>query len=495
MKESKTTYLDDRRIDITAYLGPRRAGKQIYNREYGTYPLDPEEGYPSFITDEVFQLYKAAGMNFLMPEGDAFYGVRVTKDGFVSEPDFEKSDLYHYMKVAERNGLGVYPAAEEIFGHMAHEEGPFGEKEKAILKDFVTTIQKHFPDTFWGIMLTDEPCYNVLSRIKKILDYLHSDEIQKIKPNIDSYISMHPIYGAKVACNLDRKDPKYKKVAYGQPLVEAYGHYLDTCAEVTGGLSVDYYALVYETQIMPNFYLNLEMMAERCKERNCLLTVTLQSFRMDIFYSHKTGRGRILYRTPHYEDVRWQVYSALAFGAGRLGYYTFWSHYSIGVDLVHTNAMVVYDPSDENGYRTTEIYDAVKAVNQEILAFDHVFLRFKWQGCSVIRTSRDRNIRLVRADYKDNAFRIVKATRDTLIGHMENPENNAKGYWIVNAENPIREQNNDVELLFADAKRLTYYRKGKEFDAALEHVIIDGKQYGKFVMRLGVGEGVFCLPY
>jgi hypothetical protein len=50
----------------------------------------------------------------------------------------------------------------------------------------------------------------------------------------------------------------------------------------------------------------------------------------------------------------------LAFGAGRLGYYTFWSHYNIGVDLVHTNAMLLYDPSDEKGYRTTEIYDAVK---------------------------------------------------------------------------------------------------------------------------------------
>ena len=99
--EDKLNYKNDRKIEVTAYIGPRRAGKHLYQGVYGAYPLDPEEGYPSFITDEVFEIYKDAGMNFLMPEADAFYGERITEDGYVEEPDFEKSDLYEYMKMAE----------------------------------------------------------------------------------------------------------------------------------------------------------------------------------------------------------------------------------------------------------------------------------------------------------------------------------------------------------------------------------------------------------
>ena len=88
MLKKKVEYSDDRRIDMTAYMGPRRGGKNIWEGVYGGYPLDPQEGYPSFFTDDVFTLYKEAGLNLLLPEGDAFYGTRVTPEGFCEEPDF-----------------------------------------------------------------------------------------------------------------------------------------------------------------------------------------------------------------------------------------------------------------------------------------------------------------------------------------------------------------------------------------------------------------------
>ena len=101
-------YPDDRRIEMTAYIGPRRQGKRYYNGVYGANPRDLKEGYPSFITDDVFELYKNAGFSFLMPEGDAFYQRKTTSDGIVRETDFEKSDLYQYMKMAQQHGLAVY---------------------------------------------------------------------------------------------------------------------------------------------------------------------------------------------------------------------------------------------------------------------------------------------------------------------------------------------------------------------------------------------------
>lgn len=483
----KPQYSDERRIDMMAYMGPRRAGKHLYHDEYGTYPMDPEEGYPSFITDEVFELYKNVGLNILLPEGDAFFEQNVTKDGFVYEPDFEKSDLYAYMKMAQKHDLIVYPATEEIFGHMAHEPGPFGDKEKEHVKHFIETVQAYFPDTFRGIMLTDEPQYPAIERMTKVVEYIRSDEIRAIKDNIEFFTTMLPIYGQMKSFHPDYSDESYQRLKYDKDRLTAYQYYMEKTSDAMKEVSYDYYALIYEHQLTPGFYLNMELAAEYAKEKGYPFTIALQSFRMDVNYNEKTGRSLMVYRTPHYEDIRWQVYSALAFGASRIAYYTFWTHYGLSSHTVQQNAMVVFDPSEDKGYRTTEIYDAVKLVNDEILGFDHVFLRFKWKGTKVVRTSRERNIQLVKAGYEDEVLQEVTATRDLLVGCMENPEDGTSGYWIVNAENPFRCQLNDVKVKFKGAERVIYYRKGKEYDEALSDET--------FTIRLAVGEGIFVLPY
>lgn len=487
MLENKKEYIDDRCIDLTAYLGPRRAGKNFYNGVYGAHPLDPKDGYPSFITDEVFQLYKDAGLNFLMPEGDAYYGKRLTPDGFVDEPDFTKSDLYHYMEVAKRNGLSVYPTSEELFIHMSHAEGVIGEEEKSYIKKMIEALQKYFPDTFQGIMVTDEPVYSELGRVQSIMDYLHSDEIQSIKPNLKTFTSMLPIYGTLATFGPDMQENGMSSDAF-EMRKNMYQCYIEACAKAMREFSVDFYPLVYEKAISPLFYINLEMGALHCKEKGIPLAVTLQSCRLDVDLDEKIGDATILYRTPNYYDMRWQVYSALAFGASRIGYYTFWPHYNTGSHGRQPNAMLVFEPSEEKGYRTTEIYDAVKEVHQEILAFDHVFLRFKWQGCQKIEIGNDENIQYVVADYKDEKLVNAKATRNLLIGCMKNPEDNMEGYWIVNAENPSRYLINDVELVFEGCDSITYYRKGKEYHESLT-------PEGIWKSRLGVGEGIFVIPY
>ena len=81
-----------------------------------------------------------------------------------------------------------------------------------------------------------------------------------------------------------------------------------------------------------------------------------------------------------------------------------------------------------------------------------------------------------------------------LVGCMLNPEDGKEGFWIVNADNPFHFQVNDVELIFKDTKKITYYRTGKEYEADLEQVIKDGETCGKWKVRLGAGEGIFVIP-
>lgn len=484
----KPTYSDDCRMNMTAYLGPRRGGKRFFGGIYGVNPRDPQETYPSFICDDVFQLYKDAGFNFVMPEGDAYYGMRITQEGLAKEPVFERMDLFQYMQLAEKYGLDVYPTMEELFGEMTHMAGPFGEQERKKIYDFVKTIAEQFPKTFKGIMLTDEPRYVSLERIKAIVDYLHSEEIQTIKPDLDIFSAMLPMYGAMGAFHPDYDIPEY----HGHCRIDihrqkAYQSYIEKCSEAVGEFCYDFYPLGRDGWLSPGFYLNLEMAAQYGLEHDIPIAITLQSFRMDTNYNVKTGRGRVIFRSPNYEDIRWQVYSALAFGVQRIAYFTFWQHYSESEAEVFNNAMVMYDPSEECGYRVTGIYDAVKKVNEEILSMDHVFLRFKWKGCRVVRTSRERNIRLVKGGYEGGCLKKLEANKDTLVGCFEQSEDATEGYWIVNAENSYRHQMNDIRVLFEGATNLLYYRKGKEYDVPLAE--------GSFEIRLGVGEGIFVIPY
>ena len=484
----KPCYPDDRRMDMTAYMGPRRAGKRTFNGMYGINPRDEKEGYPSFITDEVFTLYKEAGMNFLMPEADAYYGQNITAAGYVSEPDFIKSDLYAYMKLAAKHGLSVYPTVEVLFGPMTHQDGPFGEEEKAVIREFVQTVQQYCPESFGGIMLTDEPSYQSLGRVKKIMEYLHSDEIRSIKPDLKIFASMLPMYTYLSAYSPRYTADKYNRdITFNADRADAYQDYIEMCEEALGEFCCDYYSLGRDGWLSPAFYQNMEMMAEQGKKKQYPVTITLLSNRMDTSYNPKTGRGRVVYRIPSYEDMRFQVYSALAFGMRRIGYYTFWQQYHESTGEVYPKAMINYEPSEEKGFRATEIYYAVKEVNAEVLAIDHIFLRYTWQGCKVVRTSRERNIRLVKGGYEGGCITDVKATRDLLIGCFTHEEDQTEGYWIVNAQNPYRYEMNDVELCMEGAERLLYYRKGKEYDVPL--------QEGQFRVRLGVGEGIFVIPY
>ena len=479
----KPCYPDDRHIELTAYIGPRRAGKRYFNRIYGANPRDLKEGYPGFITDEVFELYKNAGFSFLMPEGDAFYQRRMTAEGPVEETDFEKSDLYTYMKMAQKHGLHVYPAIEEVFHELAHNKRDFGEEEKTLIRTFIETLQTCFPDTFQGIMLTDEPLGKDLPYVREIVSYLRSEDIRTIKPDLDIFASMVPMYAGTYCYAISDSE----KTDTEAERMERYSDYMHQCAEVFGEFCYDYYALACNGFLSPACYRNMELAAEMGKEKGIPVSITLQSCRMDTGYNPETGHGREVYRIPSYEDMRWQVYSSLAFGMRRIAYYTFWQHYSEGSSEVYPKAMLNYEPSEEKGYRKTEIYDAVAEVNHEILAFDHVFLRFRWQGCRVIRKSREHNIRRVKGGYEGGSLSYAEASRDTLIGCFINPEDNAEGYWIVNAKNPYHYEVNDVELVFEGAERLLYYRKGKEQDVPLEN--------GRFQIRLGTGEGIFAIPY
>lgn len=485
IKQGKPIYKDDRRIPMMAYMGPRRAGKRFFDEKYGN-PRDSKDGYQEFWSDQVFEDYKAAGFSFLMPEGDAFYGMRLTSEGLVYEPEFEQTDLYRFIQKAEKHNLLVYPSARKLIDEMRKEKYLFTNEDKVYIKSFVETISRAFPQTCKGILLTDEPNIQASGKMEEAVRC-----IRECIPDMDIFVSMLPAYGIIEDFDASSTKETYKDIVVSYEMKEPhYKKYVQRYGKMIGEFSFDHYPFVggIEGTVYPLFYRNLEVAAQLGKEHGFPISITLQAFRMDEGYQPETGKGKEVFRVPSYEEMRYQVYSSLAFGVKRIGYFTFWQHYNEGSREVFPTAMVVYDEAEECGYRKTSIYDAVKKVNDQILQFDHVFLHFEWEGSGLIRKSQDENLTFAVCDYQDGFLENVTAQRDLLIGYMKNPEDGRSAYWFVNAHNPFYYEWNEVEFSFKGATHIQYYRAGREYNTSLN-------EDGSFQIRLGAGEGIFVIPY
>ena len=200
-------------------------------------------------------------------------------------------------------------------------------------------------------------------------------------------------------------------------------------------------------------------------------------------------------RIPTYEDVRMQEYTALAFGFDRI------SCFCYGTPCVYSEfTEEQVGMIDRDGNRTSIYYATAKA-NNEIKAFDHVLKQFEWQGVFTNdggkRTDTKRlTTRKIFAKLKNRTpinkiggLDKVYSTQDTLFGHFLDFESNA-GYMVVNL--------NDTSLNLTDQVTMTFeqdygYKKALCYIGGQKQIleIVNNA----LTLDLGVGEGVFVIPY
>ena len=93
---------------------------------------------------------------------------------------------------------------------------------------------------------------------------------------------------------------------------------------------------------------------------------------MDLSSEYRLRRGEPY---PHERGgYSFQAYTFLAYGGKQISWFCYWS--PIRYDgLTHfTEAMIELDGTK------TAVYDYVKEINREILAFDDIYDNFEWQG-------------------------------------------------------------------------------------------------------------------
>ena len=173
------------------------------------------------------------------------------------------------------------------------------------------------------------------------------------------------------------------------------------------------------------------------------------------------------YAPTQKSDIGFQVYTAMAYGANEISYFTY---------MKHPTSAVASDSIAEN----EQVRAAVTSVNEEINAFGYVFDKFNWKDTLDIANdatiTETGNSRLASAD--------VTGGR-TLVGCMKDADG-FDGYMIANAEAPRTNNAVTVTLQFNNATKVIVYKgTAKETKEIAD---------GNLDVTLDCGEGAFVIP-
>jgi hypothetical protein len=135
----------------------------------------------------------------------------------------------------------------------------------------------------------------------------------------------------------------------------------------------------------------------------------------------------------------------------------------------------------------TPAYYAAQKVNLEVQKFDHVFLRYNWDGTMVAHHQEKEKSMLIDMieDYQSPRVLSFEAEDEAILG-CQKDENGYDGFVVVNVTDPGKNISNKVSLQFADADEAICYIHGEEHTIALDD--------GKINFELESGQGIFIIP-
>ena len=474
VQEGTPVYEDDIQIEIGSYAGPRVLKYRYYNGAYGEHPGDPEGGWEGWLTEEAFRDYLDCGFTYVMPEYDGLYDTKT--DGAKREAayEFEESDLYAYMELAEKVGLPVVVGAEQLTAMTSMTDYRMAEDTKVFFKDMIERLSEY--KMFKGVTFRDEPNIEWANSYGAAYDYF-----KELDSDLYYFTSYLPMYsGDQTRLSKDNT----------LDLEDAYREYVRTFADATDGFYYDAYPLIIDpatgkTRLEKTWYQNLRIVAEEVKAKGVDAGLTIQAGSFGPENAENSVEHRRTVNTK--ADVTFQLYTSLAYGMKDIAYFTYWEHWMEGNAEAHYSAMVMYPEKAGGEPIKTDAYYAVKAANEEIKKFDHVFLRYDWEGTMALtKEGVEMSDALKYAgDYQSPRIASVTATDEAIIGCMKD-EDGYDGYMIVNATDPGQNLSNTVTVTFKQASKAMIYVEGEEKIVDLED--------GSYTFELKSGEGVFAIP-
>ena len=309
------------------------------------------------------------------------------------------------------------------------------------------------------------------------------------KANLDT------ILGNIDSLNANLPDATYwTGIAYGvkgefDTFEDFLDYYMVNGGSEQGVFSICCYPLVGTTvkpEIDANWLSSLENAVDCAVKYNCDLYTYIATMSM----------RSITRRKPMEDDLRYQAYVSLAYGAEGIGEFCYMSPGVPPYDGEFTpNDYALIDATDHSDYSTyfkTNTWYSAQTVNMEIKSLDQVILSYDWQGImksvgSDAQTTAGKNCfsQVKNWTKKHDGIKKFSSTEDAIMGVFKD-ENGYDGFMLVNFADPAYDRENTVAIQFRGASRAMVYIKGEPQMVDL----VDGT----YTVTLEPGEGQFIIP-
>lgn len=256
-----------------------------------------------------------------------------------------------------------------------------------------------------------------------------------------------------------------------------YGSYIDRVFTTLGQdyVSVDIYPLENHTT-QAAYYYNLKEVGDSAREHGGDFWLFIQSM----------GWGS--HRIPDIYDMRWQMWSGLAFGATKL------MHFCYSNPAFYPT----YDPhfaadgySAVNNGEKSDLYPVIQQVNTEFQYLASVMADYSDLGIFTIAEQNEMPSYMFRISEKPQyeSFRTIKSifsNQSVLVGAFSHDEDDLKkGFIVVNASDVAEEGQADVSFTL----RYTDGPVSVTYDGETESLSPD--KDGVYHLHLGAGGGAF----
>ncbi len=290
-------------------------------------------------------------------------------------------------------------------------------------------------ESFAGHFIMDEPNGNELDALKVAAQRYHA-----LLPNKIFYVNLFPNYA-----------------------ISEYDEYLNKYFDTIGEsrVSYDYYVLEgrvpAEYKMKTTHLLNLQTAAVSAQMHNADLYAIIAST------GHYNPSDKAYLRNIGSKaDLGFQAYSALAYGAKGLTWFTY---------LSMANGEFGAQPGmfDLSGNKT-KVYDYVQELNADIASFADVYLSYDWKGTMLIEGSlgeKNANFEAVSEPLKEHvAIKGFETKHDVIAGTFNNGKNDAM--LLANYNDPSLNVMPEVTVIFDKPYLLKIYSNGTQKEVRMK---------------------------
>ncbi len=316
-----------------------------------------EEHYTGedYRTEERYREYKDCGFNLLfLQNNDPYRGEEWETSQTKKNMDNAYAAGIKKVTVCDRRLLELSDSDGGVIGETMGVFKPF--KDEKHLREFVAYCMKDYikHPAFYGVMLIDEPSWKKLPSVAQM-----TKAIKEVAPQAFVQCNLLPLYAGSTHLFVEGGE-KLDSVSVDssrKAFVKYITDYLDTSDSQV--LTYDSYPMREEPDtgkfILRYHLAGLQASADELKKRNKQFHLVLQAVEY-------ITDGRIRFRRPSEEDMRWQTNAALAFGVKGFSYYSYWAKQqnSFGGDHVDGSSFITHDG------RQTPLYHAVKKIHGEL---------------------------------------------------------------------------------------------------------------------------------